>query len=240
MRDLKSHYMQTDFDLSGRQALSPVEGRQYEVMLSFINDTTPIGIDFFKSSRGKATLKWDPAAAQVTVDMTSMPRLHNDDWSFKGVYASNLPEPVAKGQEMTLRMYVDHSIADVFVNDKWAFSVRLFPTDADADGLEAFADGSARVTRLEAWTLTAPEGSGVASYTGYGSSPTATASDAGLTVSGLEAGSTVNVYDATGMLIATARAASGSLDIETEASGLILIESISPAGERKTLKLLRN
>lgn len=42
---------------------------------------------------------------------------------------------------------------DVFINDTWAFSMRLFPTDAEADGIEAFADGTTHVNRLEAWVL---------------------------------------------------------------------------------------
>lgn len=52
-----------------------------------------------------------------------------------------------------LHIFVDHSIMDVFINEKWAASVRLFPTDVDATDVEAFSEGNTTFTNLEAWTL---------------------------------------------------------------------------------------
>src|SRR5574344_1397041 len=52
-----------------------------------------------------------------------------------------------------LHIFVDHSIMDVFINEKWAASVRLFPTDVDATDVEAFREGNTTFENLEAWTL---------------------------------------------------------------------------------------
>ena len=52
-------------------------------------------------------------------------------------------------------MFIDHSILDIFVNDKWATSIRVFPTETDAIGIEAFSSGSTKVRELNAWILDA-------------------------------------------------------------------------------------
>ena len=39
------------------------------------------------------------------------------------------------------------------MNDKWATSIRVFPTEADANGIEAFASATTRVKELNAWIL---------------------------------------------------------------------------------------
>ena len=48
---------------------------------------------------------------------------------------------------------------DVFVNDKWASSIRVFPTDRDADGVEVWSDGDVPVLELGAWNLSPKGGS---------------------------------------------------------------------------------
>ena len=55
------------------------------------------------------------------------------------------------GETLKLHLYLDGSIVDIFVNDAWAFSVRIFPTD-DATQAEAFADAST-VATVSGWVL---------------------------------------------------------------------------------------
>lgn len=51
---------------------------------------------------------------------------------------------------MKLDIFFDHSILDVFVNDTYAFSLRVFATDAAANDVEVFSDGPTTLKRLTA------------------------------------------------------------------------------------------
>lgn len=53
-----------------------------------------------------------------------------------------MSEKGAEGGKLRLHVYLDGSIADIFVNDKWAYSVRIFPNNADAVEAEVFATAS--------------------------------------------------------------------------------------------------
>ena len=59
---------------------------------------------------------------------------------------------MAVGETLKLHVFLDGSIADIFVNDMWAYSVRLFPTDAAQVEAEAFAT-TPTTARVSAWTL---------------------------------------------------------------------------------------
>ncbi|MDE5632191.1 MAG: GH32 C-terminal domain-containing protein, partial [Muribaculaceae bacterium] len=86
-------------------------------------------------------------------DFTQLLRLVNDAGIYDGIYSCTLPERPAAGKDLKINLFIDHSIIDIFVNDRWATSIRVFPTDADADGIEAFAESEITVKELKAWIL---------------------------------------------------------------------------------------
>ena len=43
---------------------------------------------------------------------------------------------------MKIHLFFDHSVLDIFINDRWATSVRVFPTSSSATGVSLFADGT--------------------------------------------------------------------------------------------------
>ena len=85
--------------------------------------------------------------------MTLLDRTMNDG-VYGGVYSVTLPKKVALGEKLILHVYLDGSIADIFVNDTWAYSVRIFPNDAAAVEAEVFATNQMQ-TNVKAWTLNA-------------------------------------------------------------------------------------
>ena len=97
-------------------------------------------------------MTYDAANGNLTLDMTTLSRTANDGGVYNGVYTATLPKRVAAGETLTLHVYLDGSIADIFVNDTWAYSVRLFPNDANQVEAEAFAT-AATPARISAWTL---------------------------------------------------------------------------------------
>lgn len=138
--------------LNGTESLAPVSGRQIELLGEFTVNGGQMGFSFLKSGTGKVSLTYDAASGNLTLDMTTLTRTSNDGGVYNGVYTAALPKRVATGETLKLHVYLDGSIADIFVNDTWAYSVRLFPNDAAQVEAEAFAT-TATSARINAWTL---------------------------------------------------------------------------------------
>lgn len=77
---------------------------------------------------GKLMVTYEPSTNRIVVNMTGLQRKANDTGVFDGVYASSLPEQFHAGDQLKLHLYFDHSMLDLFVADKWATSIRLFPS----------------------------------------------------------------------------------------------------------------
>ena len=146
-------YSRSDFDLNGIADLTPVSGRQLELLGRFQVGSSPVGFNFFRSGNSYASVKYTPSTNSLTVDLSRLSRISNDGGVYNGVYSCTLPTALPQGSELKLNVFVDGSVLDIFVNDRWATSIRVFPTANDADGVEAFAEGNAKVKELKAWTL---------------------------------------------------------------------------------------
>ena len=147
--------------LQGTQSLTPVSGRQLEIRGEFTVASGEMGFHFLKSGSQQATLSYDADRGTITLDLTALQRVSNDGGAYNGIYTATLPEKPKAGETLALHLFLDGSIADIFVNDRWAFSVRIFPTDAAALEAEAFATAQTQAT-LSAWTLDAKqEASGI-------------------------------------------------------------------------------
>ena len=147
-----------DLDLSGSQSLSPVSGLQIELLGEFTVASGTCGFRFLKSGGSQASLTYDTDRGTLTLDLSSLDRTSNDRDAYDGVYSATLPKKVNAGEKLSLHVYLDGSIADIFVNDTWAFSARLFPNSASQTEAEVFA--TAQMTaRVRAWTLKSGNGS---------------------------------------------------------------------------------
>lgn len=138
---------------SGLAAMRKTEGmsgRQLELLGEFTVPNGTCGFHFLKSGSKQASLSYDPATGILTLDYTTLDRVSTDN----GVWSAALPKKVAVGEKLTLHLFLDGSIVDIFVNNTWAFSVRLFPTDADAIAAEAFGADNATVN---GWVLDAEQ-----------------------------------------------------------------------------------
>ena len=141
-----------DLTLIGSESLSPVAGHQIELLGEFTVGNGLCGFHFLKSGAKQATLGYDPATGLLTLDYTTLARVSTDN----GKWSAALPKKPATGETLKLHVYLDGSIADIFVNDTWAFSVRLFPTDPAAIEAEVFAETSTPM-KVNAWTLDAKQ-----------------------------------------------------------------------------------
>jgi len=62
--------------------------------------------------------------------------------------------PLAPGETLDLRIFVDRSIIEVFANGYVCLSARVYPVRDDSDGVALFAEGgTARLLSFEAWRM---------------------------------------------------------------------------------------
>ena len=188
-------FSEKDFSLDGTKTLTGIEGRQYEVKGEFVVGSVPFGFNLFKNSKGQATVTYSPKDNKLEINLSGLNRKNNDRNSFAGRYTATLPVAPEPGSVMTLDVFVDGSIMDVFVNDIYATSVRVFPTDSDADGVEVFSqNGVVKVNKLNGWLLdSSSQGN---SGNDPGSDP-----DAGIDDIIQDLPEYVNVYSLNGMLV---------------------------------------
>lgn len=140
--------------LDGAEQLAPVSGLQLELLGEFTIAAGQCGFRFMKSANGQASLTYDPERGTLTLDLSQLSRTANDAGSYNGVYSATLPRKVNAGEKLKLHVFVDGSIVDIFVCDTWAFSVRVFPTDAAQTEVEVFATSTTQAS-VNAWTLDA-------------------------------------------------------------------------------------
>lgn len=156
LADLRTseHFSATDTTINGIVSLSPISGRQWEVKLRAVVGTNNFRLEFLKQGTKSARLTYDPNQGTVTLTMSSLSRLSNDGGSFNGTYTMTLPEKPVAGDTLQLDIFFDNSIVEVFVNDKWASSIRVFCQTYDADGLDLNAiGGDVRFASIDAWGL---------------------------------------------------------------------------------------
>ncbi len=202
------------FDLAGTLSLDPVSGRAVEIEAVFTIGNYPFGFNIFKNSSAEATITYNYASSSLTVDFSRLNRLINDGGVYNGVYTLTLPEYLRRGSDIKINLFIDHSILDIFINDRWASSIRVFPTDSDANGIEAFSNnGSTAVKSLRAWTLDPTASSGI---------------DGIIADSVADDNGPVNVYSLTGQLLL--QGADRETALDTLPAGLYIV------GNRKVAK----
>lgn len=156
LADLRTseHFSATDTTINGIVSLSPVSGRQWEVKLRAVVGTNNFRLEFLKQGTKSARLTYDPTQGTLSLTMSSLNRLANDGGNFNGTYTTLLPVKPVAGDTLQLDIFFDNSIVEVFVNDKWASSIRVFCQTYDADGLDLNAiGGDVRFASIDAWGL---------------------------------------------------------------------------------------
>lgn len=150
------------FQLNGTESLAPVSGRAFNVNATFTAANAAFGIDFLDGAK----VIVNPNDNSVTVNVNAIPRKNNDNGVYNGVYKGILPMNI-KNTDVKLNVLFDHSILDVFVNDSYAFSVRVFPTNSTADNVSLFADGATTVKSVQAYTVDNKAATGIAQVVSY-------------------------------------------------------------------------
>ena len=224
-------YSRSDFDLAGTETLDPVSGRKVELCGEFVAGSGDFGFNLFKHGDKQVKLYYSWAENKLTVDATGIDRWVNDGGVYDGKYSSTLPRSIAQGEVLKIHAFIDHSIMDVFINDTWAFSMRLFPTDPEANGIEAFADGTTHVNRLDAWVLDENNGSatGITSAGTVGDVSISVA-DGAVVYAGAQAGTVLSLYDLSGKMLVSERLNVGGGAIPVAHRGVLVAKIATSKG----------
>ncbi|WP_410766409.1 GH32 C-terminal domain-containing protein [Haloferax sp. DFSO60] len=151
LAELRGNHVELDtLELASDQRRSlDLAGNAYEFELEVsVGDESAFELSVFESpTRLERTSIWYDGD-HVTVDREHSSRHHGVDKEPRSM-------PV-EGDSVTLRVFVDCSIVEVFADEQQCLTTRAYPIRSDADGVSISAHGDAvEVTSLDAWELDA-------------------------------------------------------------------------------------
>jgi beta-fructofuranosidase len=138
-----------------RQRL-PLSGNSYE--LAGAVDLAPgatLTLSLFESPAGteRTLLRYDGAAVVVDRSESTNGRRRDGDASVDGAATDDQRLPVGGGP-LSLRLFADGSILELFADEARCLTSRVYPTRRDADGVTLHAvGGDVTVRHLRAWQL---------------------------------------------------------------------------------------
>ena len=98
--------------------------------------------------------KIDGSRASIVLD--SRPRVPFLPEAEKGIHVQSAPFELSPGEPLRLRVFLDRSVVEVFVNGRQTLTQRIYPSRADSQQVRVFSrGGQAKVDFIEAWDMAA-------------------------------------------------------------------------------------
>lgn len=218
-------FAKSDFALDGSLALDGIEGRAVELSGEFTVTAGKCGFTLLDDGATALKVYYDGASNEIVVDARSLDRRVNDSGVFDGFYHSVLPRQLAKGETVKLNLFYDHSVVDLFVNDTWASSVRVFPREKGTENATVFAEGGAnQVKSVNGWMLDANRsGAGVGSITVDGEDVAISAHGGVINYAGAELPAAMSVFNLAGSKVFEQQLTSESGSVDTGLSGFHIV-----------------
>lgn len=139
--------LQPDTDL----AIDEITGNSIEIIVEMESaDASEYGVKVCVSPDGReeTVISYDAAAGKLKIDT----RNSGPEGTLKDVEAG--PFELKEGERLKLRIFVDHSVVEVFANRRQAVTRRIYPSHPDSVGVSLFSSsGTTRVHSLESWTI---------------------------------------------------------------------------------------
>ena len=131
--------------------LDTIQGNSLELRIEAeVRDASRFGVKVCRSPDGteETRICYDALDEKLKIDT----RRSSLGGGWKGIEAG--PFALKAGELLTLRVFVDKSIVEVFANGRQAVVRRIYPTRRDSVGVALFSEGGpATVTTLEAWDI---------------------------------------------------------------------------------------
>lgn len=147
-------YENENIQLQGTQAITGVtNGMQVEIEAEFVIGSGNMGIRLLADDNKALKIYYEQATNRIVVDMREVVRRENDKGVFDGLYSSVLPEAHSVGDILKLHIFFDHSVIDLFVDDKWASSLRIFPSANTPTGVALYSSESNTIGKVAVYNL---------------------------------------------------------------------------------------
>jgi len=125
---------------------------QHEIIVEWHNvNATRFGVSLYQAAdRSEFTsLYLDVSTSELVIDLSNSSLLDGVD---KGIYRATLPDTVQN--DLKLRIFVDHSVLEVFVNGHWSFAKRIFPSNSESFRADLFCEGgTAKINNLKIFKI---------------------------------------------------------------------------------------
>jgi beta-fructofuranosidase len=135
-----------DLDLGGNS------GHAAEIRIELRSPITgAVTTEVLRAADGRETTRitFDAATNELTVDTRDSSLAA--DWQGQVV---QLAYPAAADRDVTLRIFVDHSVVEVFVNDEKSATVRTYPASPESRGIRVTSDGGPEAIRaIDVWAM---------------------------------------------------------------------------------------
>ena len=132
--------------------LGDISGQAAEFLLTLSPSSAGVvTLDVLSAADGGETtrLTLDTVAQTLTVDTRHSSKAA--DWQGE---VATLDFPASADREITLRVFVDHSVVEVFVNDEKSVTARAYPTSPGSRGVRVTIDGEPDVVRaIDVWAM---------------------------------------------------------------------------------------
>ncbi|MGL1955719.1 MAG: GH32 C-terminal domain-containing protein [Colwellia sp.] len=140
--------------VNGEQLVAS-RGRSVEIIVE-VNSTDTAenyGLVFAASADGREVTKlyYDVANQQIVLDKSasSLAASSEELSELRGDYDESV-----FGKPEKFHVFIDHSVIDVFINDKAAFSARIYPTLADSEHIKLYSPyAETTFTSIQIWQL---------------------------------------------------------------------------------------
>ncbi len=231
-------FARADVALNGTLALDGISGRAVELCGEFTVDAAQCGFTLLDDGASALKVYYDGATGEVVIDCSALDRLVNDASTFAGVYRSALPKPLAKGDVLKLNVFFDHSVLDVFVNDTYATSVRVFAKGKSTERATAFSSAPMQARSLRGWMLDASAGnSGIADIVTDADEAMIAVSDGVINYSAVAVPAIISVYDLAGAKKAERylEASEGSVDTTMRGPHIITLRTLAGVTTKKAI-----
>jgi levanase len=138
-------YQEPDRKITGERTVGAA-GKQLDIRLRLHSGTASrVGVKVLTGSNGDETVVgYDAAARRVYIDRTRSGTAGDVLTGFAGVHSAPLR---VHGDELDLRILVDHSIVEVFANHGERVLTDLVYPAMDSDGIALFAEGGTAVVQ---------------------------------------------------------------------------------------------
>jgi beta-fructofuranosidase len=152
LRGTQNTFNNLTLESGGSNYLNNYNGRHFEMKATIkTGDANQVGFIFGKSPDGREEYKvyYDFPKQQWVVDASksSLSPLVRKD-----IRTGNYT--ITKGSTINLRVFVDGSVLEVFINDEAHFTGRFFPTLTNATGVDMFANGGTANADITIYNIT--------------------------------------------------------------------------------------